>query len=180
MSTNSGVYYKYYHYDPSLAAGCVFAVLFGILTVWHTILVVRYRTWSFIPVIIGGICTYLFSPLVDFGLTSLLTVMTAVETAGYIARAVSHSQSPHLTLGPYVIQALLLLVAPPLFAASLYMTLSRIIERSQGWQYSLIKKRWLTTTFVTGDVVCFVVQLGGTQKHCFESFERRCCAKKLR
>lgn len=51
-------YYKFYHYDPSLAATCIFAVIFGILTVWHIYLVYKHRTWYFIPVIIGGICTF--------------------------------------------------------------------------------------------------------------------------
>ena len=67
-----------------------------------------------------------------------------------------------MTLAPYVIETLLLLVAPPLFAATMYMTLGHIIVGVDGERYSLIKKRWLAKSFVTSDVVCFLVQLGGT------------------
>ncbi|KIW26836.1 uncharacterized protein PV07_06639 [Cladophialophora immunda] len=139
MSSGSTPYYKYYHYDPSLAGTCVFAVLFGLSTVWHLILVARRRTWYFVPLITGGI----------------------FEIVGYAARGVSHQQAPNLTLAPYVIQTLLLLVAPALFAASIYMVLVRIVVSADGESCCLIKARWLTTVFVTSDVVTFFVQLGG-------------------
>jgi hypothetical protein len=42
------------------------------------------------------------------------------------------------------------------------MVLGRIILSVDGESYSLIKKRWLTKTFVTGDVLTFFIQLGGT------------------
>lgn len=50
------VYYKFYHYEPSLAAACGMAVLFGVMTTYHMLLVFRHRTRFFIPVIIGGAC----------------------------------------------------------------------------------------------------------------------------
>lgn len=73
----------------------------------------------------------------------------------------SHGQAPNPTIAPYVIETLLLLVAPALFAASIYMTLGRIIISVDGEPYSLIRKRWLTKVFVTSDVICFFVQLAG-------------------
>ncbi|KAK3618910.1 hypothetical protein LTR56_024338 [Elasticomyces elasticus] len=133
------VYYKYYHYDPSLAASVLFAILFGITTAWHMLQLTKSRSWYFIPVLLGGI----------------------FEIVGYAARAVSHSQAPNLTLGPYVIETLLLLVAPPLYAATMYMTLGRIIVSVDGEKYSLIRKRFLAKSFVTSDLICFFVQLGG-------------------
>lgn len=51
---------------------------------------------------------------------------------------------------PYVIQSLLILLAPILFAASLYMTLSRVIRAVDGGSYSPIAPRWLTRIFVAG------------------------------
>ncbi len=72
---------------------------------------------------------------------------------------------PDLTLGPYVVQTLLLLVAPALFAASIYMVLGRIIVSVDGESYSLIKKKWLTKVFVTSDAISFFIQLGGTHEH---------------
>jgi hypothetical protein len=83
-----------------------------------------------------------------------------VECIGYIGRAISHTETPDWTLGPYLIQTLLLLVAPALFAASIYMELSRIIIAADGESHALIKKKWLTKIFVIGDVISFFVQGG--------------------
>jgi hypothetical protein len=94
-------------------------------------------------------------------LESRLMKVITVEIVGYLARAISNSEAPHLTLSPYVIQTLLLLVAPPLFAASIYMILGRVILSVDAPSYSLIKPKWLTKVFVTSDVVCFLVQLAG-------------------
>jgi hypothetical protein len=58
-------------------------------------------------------------------------------------------------------QSLLLLVAPALLAASIYMILGRLILVVDGEHHSLIPKKWLTKTFVAGDVLSFVMQSGG-------------------
>lgn len=89
---------------------------------------------------------------------------TAVEWIGYICRAVSHTQAPNYTLIPYVIQSILLLVAPALFAASIYMELGRIIRMVDGEALSLIKTKRMTLIFVLGDVLTFLIQSSGTQK----------------
>jgi RTA1 like protein len=96
-----------------------------------------------------------------YRLTFNLTDFDAVEFVGYIGRALSSKETPNWTLGPYIIQALLLLVAPALFAASIYMTLGRIILVVEGEQYSLIRKRLLTKIFVLGDVLSFLIQAAG-------------------
>ena len=89
----------------------------------------------------------------------------SVEWIGYIGRAISHTQTPNWTLAPYLIQTLLLLVAPALFAASIYMELSRIIILADGESHALIKKKWLTKIFVIGDITSFFVQGGGKLRH---------------
>lgn len=76
-------------------------------------------------------------------------------------RAVSASESPDWTLGPYIAQTLLLLIAPALYAASIYMILGRIILVTDGEAHSLIPKRWLTKIFVAGDVASFLLQGAG-------------------
>jgi hypothetical protein len=58
-------------------------------------------------------------------------------------------------------QSLLLLLAPALFAASIYMVLGRIIRLTDGESHSLIKARWLTKVFVAGDVLSFLTQSTG-------------------
>jgi len=73
----------------------------------------------------------------------------------------SAHQSPNWTLGPYVMQSTLLLIAPALFAASIYMELGRIIILVHAEQYSLVRVKWLTKIFVTGDVLSFLMQASG-------------------
>jgi hypothetical protein len=58
-------------------------------------------------------------------------------------------------------QSLLLLVAPALFAASIYIILGRIILLTDGEKHSLIPLKWLTKIFVLGDVFSFLLQGGG-------------------
>lgn len=53
-----------------------------------------------------------------------------------------------------------ILVAPALFAASIYMTLGRIIRSVNAEKYSLIRVNWLTKLFVLGDVMSFMIQGG--------------------
>jgi len=164
---SSNVDFKYYRYHPSLAGAIIFAVIFGVSTAYHSIQIAKFRTWYFIPLLVGGVCTYA-SLQVNFRFTRLVATLSAdtfvflVEIIGYGTRGVSIEQTPNWTLGPYIIQSILLLVAPALFAASIYMILGRIIISIDGESYSLIKKRWLTKVFVTGDVLSFVIQSGGT------------------
>ena len=46
----------------------------------------------------------------------------------------------------------MILIAPTLFAASIYMELGRIILLVDGEHHAIIRKRWLTKIFVVGDV----------------------------
>ena len=56
---------------------------------------------------------------------------------------------------------MLILIAPILFAASIYMVLGRLILRTDSEALSIIRPRWVTGVFVTGDVLCFFIQSGG-------------------
>jgi len=58
-------------------------------------------------------------------------------------------------------QILLLLVAPALVAASIYMVLGRIIALVEGECHSPIRQKWLTKLFVSGDVLSFLMQATG-------------------
>jgi hypothetical protein len=55
-------------------------------------------------------------------------------------RVISSQQSPDWKLGPYIIQELLLLVAPALFAASIYMVLGRIVLLTDGEHHSWLRR----------------------------------------
>jgi hypothetical protein len=86
-----------------------------------------------------------------------LTIL--VEIGGYIDRALAHSNQQ--SLGIYVVQIILLLVSPALFAASIYMVLGRLILLTEGESMAPIRAKWLTKIFVFGDVLSFFVQSAG-------------------
>ncbi|EYE91586.1 uncharacterized protein EURHEDRAFT_518284 [Aspergillus ruber CBS 135680] len=79
-----------------------------------------------------------------------------VEIIGYIGRCVAHNNTT--TMGPYIIANIFILLGPTLFAASIYITLERLIRRVQGEHLSLIRVTRLTKTFVWGGMLSFVVQ----------------------
>jgi hypothetical protein len=46
-------------------------------------------------------------------------------------------------------------------AATIYMTLGRIVLLTEGEHHSLVKLRWLTKLFVFGDVLALFTQCAG-------------------
>ncbi|KAF2186058.1 RTA1 like protein [Zopfia rhizophila CBS 207.26] len=128
-----------YNYDPSVGAAVFFAILFGIIAFIHTYQFIRTRTWFLIPFVVGGY----------------------FELAGYIGRTLSAQETPNWTTGPFIMQHLLLLVTPALFAASIYMELGRIILLVHGEKQSIISRTWLTKIFVAGDIGSFLAQAIG-------------------
>jgi hypothetical protein len=85
-----------------------------------------------------------------------------VETIGCVGRAMSAKQEfGEYTMGPFMMQSVLLLVAPALFAASIYMELGRIVLMVEGERSLFIRRTWLTKLFVTGDVLSFLMQSSG-------------------
>ncbi|KAH6967086.1 RTA1 like protein-domain-containing protein [Fusarium venenatum] len=131
--------FKMYHYHPSEAGAMAFVILFLITTLAHTWQLFRYRVWFVVPIIIGGI----------------------LEMIGYAGRYASGKETPNWTLTPYIIQAILLLVAPALFAGTIYMELGRTITLVDGEGLALISRKWMTKIFVVGDVLSFFLQGGG-------------------
>ena len=89
----------------------------------------------------------------------LADVHPTVETVGYGARAYAHYKVDSTIA--YAVQSLFILLAPILFAASVYMYLGRIITAVEGEEYCLIRARFLTKIFVCGDIFCFLVQGSG-------------------
>ncbi|KAJ5897519.1 RTA1-domain-containing protein [Penicillium tannophilum] len=128
--------YYLWKYVPSLAAAIIFIILFICTTAFHLFKLWKNRARFCIPFAIGGI----------------------FEIIGYFARAFSHNNTASIM--PFAIQNVFILLGPVLFAASVYMTLGRIISAIGAKQNSLIPIRWLTKTFVAGDILSFVVQGG--------------------
>ncbi|KAK3998041.1 RTA1 like protein-domain-containing protein [Cladorrhinum sp. PSN332] len=137
LESLNGTGYYLWKYIPSLPATIVFAIIFLAITGLHIKKLFDFRTWYCVWFIIGGL----------------------MEVVGYIARAISHNNTGKLM--PYVIQNTFLLLPPVLFAATVYMVLGRIITHVNGESYSLVRVRWMTFTFVMGDVLSFCVQGGG-------------------
>lgn len=81
-----------------------------------------------------------------------------VEVVGFIGRITAHNATDQLM--PYILQSVFLLIPPSLFAASIYMTLGRIMRGLglKGEMCSIIRVKWLTTIFVVGDVFSFLIQ----------------------
>jgi hypothetical protein len=94
--------------------------------------------------------TYLLTPPDTLLNTSL------VEVIGYAAREASHDETGKLM--PYVIQDIFILIAPACFAASIYMTLGRVIRSVNAKHLSPIRTSRLTKTFVGGDLLSFSIQ----------------------
>ncbi|EGU83023.1 hypothetical protein FOPG_15057 [Fusarium oxysporum f. sp. conglutinans race 2 54008] len=126
-------------YVPSIPAAVIFIILFLVLSAAHTWKMIHNRLWFCIPFVIGGF----------------------LEVIGFIGRAMANKATDKL--GPYIIQSVFLLIPPSLFAASIYMTLGRIIRGlgPKGESCSIVRVKWLTTLFVVGDVFSFLVQSSG-------------------
>ncbi|KAJ5527509.1 hypothetical protein N7513_011668 [Penicillium frequentans] len=133
----SSPYVDFYPYAPSETAGYVFMAIFGISTIVHIILTIPFRAAYFIPLVLGGLC----------------------ETFGYYGRAWAHGD--RTDIGAWALQEMLILCAPPLVSATVYMVLGRIILSFNAEHLSSIRPKRLTLIFVLNDVLCFCTQLGG-------------------
>lgn len=141
-----------YSYNPAQPPAYAFLALFGIAAVTHFILMFPYRAAFPIPMIIG-------SGSKQPPRSILRRLTRSVECAAYWFRSRSHDNLRE-TL-PFLLQNLLMLVAPPFLAATLYMSLSRITRALRAEELSLISLRWITKLFVLVDLACFVTQTAG-------------------
>ncbi|SCO78653.1 related to ECM22-strong similarity to YDR213w, weak similarity to Lys14p [Fusarium oxysporum] len=126
-----------YPYNPSQGPAYAFLGLFGAAGIAHFIMMFPYRAAFPIPMIIG----------------------CGMEAAAYWFRSRSHDNLRQ-TL-PFLIQNLLVLVAPPFLAATIYMSLGRITRALKAQEASLISLRWITKLFVLVDLICFATQTAG-------------------
>ncbi|KAE9574005.1 hypothetical protein CGMCC3_g10020 [Colletotrichum fructicola] len=133
-------YQSLFAYAPSMAAAAFFTSAFGLSAVLHLGQAVYFKTWCMIPLVVGAF----------------------FETVGYIMRCLSASEDFGCwSLPPFIIHSILVLVAPAVIAASVYMLLEKIIRLAEGDSYSILSPRWITRIFVAGDVASFVIQSYG-------------------
>ncbi|KAL2446264.1 hypothetical protein ABEF95_008825 [Exophiala dermatitidis] len=137
---NGTVIVVFYEYLPQQTAALAFVALFALATIVQLVylFVLRPRPWYFIPFILGGIA----------------------ETFGYYGRSESH-KDPR-SLGPWIMQNLLLLAAPPFLAATVYMIFRRLTNALDANKLSFISPRWLTKIYVLIDIACIVSQFTGS------------------
>lgn len=140
--------WKAYQYTPTKVGAIIACTLFAVMSVACAAQIIRAfiklrtsigkrQVLSLIPFFFGGI----------------------FEVVGYLGRILSLSDTEKLS--PYIMQSLLLLLAPPLFAATIYMVLGRVIADLRADKHSIIRLKWLTKIFVIGDVISFFVQAAG-------------------
>ncbi|KAK5658628.1 hypothetical protein OQA88_2021 [Cercophora sp. LCS_1] len=126
-----------YRYTPSLPAAAISTAVFAILTLIHAWRIYKTKAIYFVAFTIGGL----------------------FQTIGYAGRIWSHYDTEGVPA--FVLQAIPILVAPALYAASIYMILGRLIRTLHADHLSILPVKWVTTIFVAGDVVSFTLQGGG-------------------
>lgn len=107
-----------YGYAPSLVASVIFLALFVVSTIAHLGQGWRYRTWSFLTVMVIG---------------------CACEAAGYGGRIMLHND-PFSDPG-FKLQIVLLTFAPAFLAAGIYFNLKHIVIVF-GAEISRIRPAW--------------------------------------
>ena len=126
-----------YGYAPSLVANAIFLALFIISGLVHSYQGFRYKTWSFLTVmVIGNLC----------------------EGVGYGGRIMLHND-PFSDPG-FKLQIVLLTFAPAFLAAGIYFTLKHIVIIF-GSEISRLKPAWYTYIFISCDILSIVLQGAG-------------------
>ncbi len=146
--------YFLWKYLPSVEAAAIFCVLWVLATFAYVWKIWKTRLWFGAPFAVG--CFSLW-PCPSTPQTSFTNRgMPTVEFVGYAARASAHTKTGKLM--PFAIQNSMILLAPVLFAASIYMTLGRVVRAIKGEKHSVIRPGWLTKLFVTGDILSLAIQ----------------------
>jgi hypothetical protein len=151
--------YKLYQYHPSLAAAIIFSLLFCLTTIYHAWQMSKRRTWFLIPFVVGGFCKLEVQLAWIYDTADIHLI---VEFVGYACRGISARQPVgQYRLMPFVIQNSFILVAPALFAATIYMILGRVIRLTDGDRHAIVRNGIVTRFFLIGDIFCFALQAAG-------------------
>ncbi|EER29924.1 RTA1 like protein family [Coccidioides posadasii C735 delta SOWgp] len=127
-----------YGYYPHLAANIIFAVFYGVTSLFQLGFGVYFKTWTFMIALAMG---------------------ALLEMAGYIGRILMND-NPWAS-GPFKLQIVTIILGPTLVAAAIYLTLKHIVL-FLGPENSRIPARLYTWIFITCDVCSLVLQaIGG-------------------
>ncbi|CDO96626.1 unnamed protein product [Kluyveromyces dobzhanskii CBS 2104] len=155
MATDGADDFVKYRYQPSkagaLAVCIIFVVLLGLFILMIITSAMKFDRKSGRRDRKIKNCTIMrFLPFL-VGITA--------EVVGYALRYISAKDTDKMM--PYILQSVLLLVAPAFYAATIYMIFGQLLHYLECPDISIVPARWSTTIFVAGDVVSFFVQAGG-------------------
>ncbi|KAK1147601.1 hypothetical protein N8T08_000943 [Aspergillus melleus] len=127
----------YYPYKPSSAGAIIFMLAFGASALFHLWQMIKTRAWFFTAFLIGAF----------------------MMTLGYVFRLLS-ARNPD-SMVSYILQSMLIILPPSLYAATIYMTYGRIVMFVNKPHLSVVNPRKVTRIFVLGDTSAFLLQLAG-------------------
>lgn len=163
LENSNSTEHHFYNYTPSRRA----PIIFGWLNIFATGLIIilvfycgfskfrEVRQWKKFNI-----------ELRHFSVTKLiaayipLIIGMAMETLGYAGRSISVVDQQ--VVGPYVLQVLLLLVAPTLYAATIYMLFGRLTYLLFAEETLILPAKFNTSFFVIGDIISLVMQTAGS------------------
>lgn len=124
-------------YRPSLAGNALYLALFGLFLAAQLFFGIRHRTWGFLVGMIGG---------------------NVLEVVGYAGRIqMYHDPFSDDAFRLYLVN---LTLGPAFLAASIYLSLSRIIPIYSS-SLSRFKPRTYTVLFITCDIISLLLQAAG-------------------
>ncbi|GAV56423.1 hypothetical protein ZYGR_0BQ00110 [Zygosaccharomyces rouxii] len=142
---------QYYSYTPDRAAAIAFAILFGPLAVISIFFIIRMTR---------NMKDYMvprqYTKIQLLGSYLPFAAGCTLELIGYAARCCNPD-----SLAPYIIQSVLILIAPAFYAATIYMLFGRIAHLLFAEELLIMPAKYNTRIFVLGDVVSLCLQSGG-------------------
>ncbi|KAG4413305.1 hypothetical protein IFR04_013565 [Cadophora malorum] len=135
---------SWYDFRPVLAPAIVFGILYAVAFIITAFQFFRYKSWFWICMVIGSL----------------------MEAIGYVAHIPSVINEADK--GLYIMQFVMIFIAPAVLAAACYMAMGRIALHAAPTEFQTVKHLWIpprymTPLFVTCDIAAFVTQvMGGT------------------
>ncbi|CEL10652.1 hypothetical protein ASPCAL13768 [Aspergillus calidoustus] len=124
-------------YFPNVAGNALYLALFTMMLIAQLYHGVRFKTWSFLGCMSGGLL---------------------LEVIGYAGRLILHSNP--FNFSAFLQYLICLTIAPAFITAAIYLSLSRIIT-IYGSGISRLQPATYAKIFVTCDILCLVLQAAG-------------------
>lgn len=125
------------HYIPSFTGNVLLLALFVAFLIAHIAIALRYKTWTFLIAMVGGL---------------------VLEIVGYAGRIMLHQDD--FNENNFIIYLVGLTIGPAFFSAAIYLCLSRVIAVF-GTRLSYFRAKTITAVFICCDVISLVLQAGG-------------------